>query len=204
MEENKGKIVGNYKLNEELGQGAYGKVFLCRIREEQSIDPLVRERMRIGRKIACKMISVKRIHSRVRKYLLQEINLMLNLRHENILNCLEVTKSSNNIYLFIELCNGGDLKRLLKAKGGRVDEKLAFTIALQIAKGLKYLNVQEVIHRDLKLDNIMINFPNQKESKRVKQKFLEEFDPSNEDIEVIIGDLGFARSLAAGDLTTSY
>lgn len=160
--------------------------------------------MRKGRRVACKMIKQKKIKEKIKKYLVQEIEIMMKIKHENILRFLEAKKTSNNIYIFVEFCNGGDLRRLLELKEGRLEESLVRKIVKQIAAGLNYLNENNAMHRDLKLDNILINFPNSKSGKVVSDEYIEKFDHEKEEIEVIIGDLGFAKSMANTDMTMSY
>jgi len=150
------------------------------------------------------MIKQKNIKKKIKKYLIQEIEIMMSIKHPNILRFLEAKKTKNNIYIFIEFCNGGDLRRFLDLKGGKLDEKIVSTIIKQIADGLNHLNDNDAMHRDLKLDNILLNFPNYKGTGTVPDSYIENFDTENDEIEVIIGDLGFARSIGAQDMAASY
>ncbi len=169
------------------------------------IEPESRARMRPGRRVACKMIKQKKIKEKIKKYLVQEIEIMMSITHKNILRFLEAKKTKNNIYIFVEFCNGGDLRRLLELMGGKLPEGFVKRIVKQIALGLDHLNERGAMHRDLKLDNILINFPEFEEGKVVPDEFIEEFDYETQEIEVIIGDLGFAKSLKDNnDLATSY
>ena len=83
-------------------------------------------------------------------------------------------------------------------------EKAVRPIIAQIAEGLNHLNEHNAMHRDLKLDNILLNFPGYKGTGVAPDSFVEEFDIETDELEVIIGDLGFARNLGAKDLATSY
>lgn len=198
------KTVDNFYLTKVIGGGAYGTVYLCKIKNEDKIEPDTRSRMRPGKRVACKMIKQKNIKAKIKKYLIQEIEIMMSIKHDNILRFLEAKKTANNIYIFFEFCNGGDLRRFLEAKGGKLDEKVTKVIISQIAKGLNHLNENKAMHRDLKLDNILLNFPSYEENGSVPESYLRDFDPDKEEIEVIIGDLGFARSLGSSTLAESY
>ena len=90
---------------------------------------------------------------------------METLNSKFLLRFIEGKQTENSLYLFVEYCNGGDLRRLVDLKGGRLDEDYAKIILMQIAKGLKYLNKKSIIHRDLKLENIFIHFPDKEKSK---------------------------------------
>ena len=60
-----------------------------------------------------------------------------------------------NYYLLMDLCEGGDLYSYIK-EHGKLDESEIFHLSYQLAMGLKYLHDQNVIHRDLKLGNILL------------------------------------------------
>jgi len=198
------KTVENFFLTKIIGGGAYGTVFLCKIKSESQIEPGTRERMRPDRRVACKMLNQKNIKDKIKKYLIQEIEIMMSIRHDNILRFLEAKKTKRNIYIFFEFCNGGDLRRFLEARGGKLDEKVTKVIVKQLAEGLNHLNENKAMHRDLKLDNILLHFPDYKESGSVSDEYLKNFDPNEQTMEVIIGDLGFARSVDTGSMAQSY
>jgi serine/threonine protein kinase len=63
------------------------------------------------------------------------------------------------LYLVQEYANGGSLQSLLD-KEKRFPEKVAKKLLKQIILGFKHLYEHQVIHRDLKLDNLLIHFPN--------------------------------------------
>ena len=71
-----------------------------------------------------------------------------------------ITKFDDKFYIAMEFCNGGDLLNYLVAKGGYLKEEEARFVLRQILSGTRALNEQQKIHRDLKLENIMIHFPN--------------------------------------------
>ena len=117
--------------------------------------------MRVGRRIACKRICLKKINkdSKIWKQMIRELDIMCQVLHPNIMRFIDVQKTPNNLYLFIEFCNGGDLERFYNANYKQLDEKLTKVIIKQIIKGLHNCNKLGFIHRDLKLPNIMCNFP---------------------------------------------
>ncbi len=80
-----------------------------------------------------------------------EIEIMRNLDHPNILRMLDVIETVSKrgdkiLYIILELCGGGDLKQLVQ--GGKLKEKYAILYFKQIAEGLHYLRNRKIIHRD--------------------------------------------------------
>ncbi|CAI2387319.1 unnamed protein product [Moneuplotes crassus] len=200
------KTVDNFYLAKEIGSGQYGTVYLCEICKEENIKSDTLKRIRKGRRITCKMIKHKamRMGTRLKKYLIQEIKIMMNTNHPNIIRFLEAKETKNNTYIFMEFCNGRDLSTLLELKGGKLGENLVRKIIKQVASGLQYLNGKGIMHRDLKLDNILVHFPEYGGKGSVSDAYIKEFDHEKEDIEIVIGDLGFAKSVQGDELSTSY
>lgn len=64
-------------------------------------------------------------------------------------------KTDNNIYLILEYCEGGDLQRFIKARG-RLTESVAQAFMAHLAAGLKFLWERNLIHRDLKPQNLLL------------------------------------------------
>ena len=52
----------------------------------------------------------------------REVNIMKQLKNENIVKLLDISQTDNNLYLFLEYCNGGNLEEYLKKNGGMLSE----------------------------------------------------------------------------------
>jgi len=110
--------------------------------------------------VAIKKISQKSLSSEyLVTSLLNEINIHDKVRHPNIVGLKEVIRSINNIYLVLEYCNEGTLRDYLKKKG-KVNEKEAKQILVQIIQGMDVLLQNNIIHRDIKPENILCNNDN--------------------------------------------
>lgn len=116
-------------------------------------------------KVAVKVMQITKKKSR--KVLLNEIEIMKELHHDNILNFIDVIDEEKNdsgdssnenpkIYIVLEYCGGGDLKHYL-GSNRRLKEKYAKYYFKQIAKGLRYLHSNSIVHRDLKPQNILLS-----------------------------------------------
>ena len=90
--------------------------------------------------------------------LTNEIVIMSDIRSPYVVALLNATKTSKNFYLAMELCNGGDLENFVKQRGGYLKEQEARLILRQIVQGIAAIKSKDVMHRDLKLPNIMMQF----------------------------------------------
>jgi serine/threonine-protein kinase ULK2 len=88
--------------------------------------------------------------------LVQEISIMRDYLHPNIVQLFEHFSSSRYIYLVLELCPGGDLSKFIK-KFHRIDEIVAQGFLRQLSEGLHFLQEKSVIHRDLKPANVLLS-----------------------------------------------
>ncbi len=112
---------------------------------------------------------------KIKKRIQNEIEIHSTLSHENIVSLYGHFEDLDNYYLLMELCEGGELYSSVKEKGkysyivgsssqhlyNRLNEDEVRNYGLQFAKGLKYLHDNRVMHRDLKLSNLLLTEQNQ-------------------------------------------
>ena len=143
-------INGTIKIEEELGRGSFATVYKATI--VGKYPPLD-----IGDVVAVKSISTNKFSSEEeRKKLENEISVMQTLQHENIVKLYGVQRTKKSYYLIMEYCESGDLHDFLRKFPQGIDQTLIYSFALQIGKGLEYLQSKEIVHRDLKPHNIML------------------------------------------------
>lgn len=86
--------------------------------------------------------------------IINEIEIMKILNHENCLKLFEVYETDNSLYLVMEYMQGSPLSNYLK-KQGKLHENEALKLLKQILMGIEHMNLHKVMHRDLKPDNII-------------------------------------------------
>ncbi len=110
-------------------------------------------------------IKIYNVGTDIRKYafkLESALQKMTNLNHQNLIKmipCSNITDSINEnleVTLIYEFCNGSSVKVLLE-KYGEFDEKLIKKYTKEILEGIKYLHSQDIVHRNLKSSNILVD-----------------------------------------------
>ena len=136
-----------YKYGRLIGQGAFGKVNL-------GLHILT------GRFVAIKSFNKNKLkNERARNKIYHEINLMRNLKHSSVVQLLDTFETEKYILLIMENIAGGDLLSFVK-KRTKLNEKMSKFIFKQILQALKYIHSKHIVHRDIKLDNVLIDLNN--------------------------------------------
>ncbi len=147
--------VDNLILEKLLGKGSFGEVHLTRITGDSKL-------------YATKVYDRERIeNTEAFKYLTNEINIMHNLNHPNIVKFIQVKKTKKHYYIVMEYCNGGELEKALEKYqlkyGKPFSEEIVQHLMRQIISAFKYMHANQIMHRDIKLENILVNFESEKD-----------------------------------------
>ena len=138
--------VGDYVVTEtSLGKGNFAEVFLGH--EYGNSD----------NKFAVKVIPKKNFDVKNKKLLLRETELLEGLKHENIISLITVNETANNIYLIIDYCSNGKIFDYIKAKKLEKTPELILNFTRELFSGFRYLYNNNIIHRDIKPDNLLID-----------------------------------------------
>jgi len=149
------------------------------------ISGIVREVTHIvtGIKYAVKVLDMGLINTMEGlRQLRDEIRIMCQLDHPNIVRIEEVYESANEIYIVQELCTGGDLfDRLEDQPDYHYTEAQCARLVKQMLSALRYLHSKGIIHRDLKLENFL-------------------FSSAKPDSELKMIDFGLSKHFEVGEL----
>lgn len=130
-------------LGDEIGKGAYGRVY-------KGLD------LENGDFVAIKQVSLENIAQEDLNIIMQEIDLLKNLNHKNIVKYLGSLKTKSHLHIILEYVENGSLANIIKPnKFGPFPESLVAVYIAQVLEGLVYLHEQGVIHRDIKGANIL-------------------------------------------------
>jgi serine/threonine-protein kinase ULK/ATG1 len=148
--------------------------------------------------MACKIIKKASLNPRLQQNLKNEISILSRIQHKNVIQLYDIQKTTNNFYLFMQYCNGGDLEHLREIRGRFSEQEARFFLS-QIIKGFQAIHQMNVVHRDLKLANILINFHEvDMDQVLAGGEQLRSFKKQVSLIgkcDVVIADLGFAKQL---------
>ncbi|MDP6957188.1 MAG: serine/threonine-protein kinase, partial [Planctomycetota bacterium] len=135
--------IPGYEILEVVGRGANGVVYRAR---QVSMD----------RMVAIKVLAKKQGTDKgfVERFI-REAQVVAKLNHENIILGIDVGESQGLHYFVMEFVDGQPVSSILK-KEGRLDEKRTIQIAIPILKALAHAREHELVHRDVKPENIMI------------------------------------------------
>jgi serine/threonine protein kinase len=131
-----------YEIGKVLGHGASGKVY-------QVTHKVT------GQVFACKVVK-KNSSMNDAQSMSTEIEIMKRIRHRNIVSMYELYETPKCLWIILELVDGGDLHHYL-AQTVHYNEVMASKQFKQILMGCHYLHSLGVVHRDLKLDNILLH-----------------------------------------------
>jgi serine/threonine protein kinase len=146
-------IVDDLVLIKSIGKGNYGEVYLT----QKKGRPEYYATKKMERSVCEKPENLKRLQ--------YEINILKVLNHPNIVKFYGLKKTTNHWYLLTEYCNGGsllgNLQKYMTNYRRPFPEEVVQYLMKQIVSALNYLHFNKIIHRDLKLDNILVTFKNE-------------------------------------------
>lgn len=87
----------------------------------------------------------------------REVTILRGLKHPNIVKLLDMVETDRYIGIVLECASGGELFQYIADQGKGLDEYLARRMFAQLVSGVGYLHKNGIIHRDLKLENLLLD-----------------------------------------------
>ncbi|KAF2480694.1 kinase-like domain-containing protein [Neohortaea acidophila] len=158
------EIIGDFQRGKEIGKGSFATVYLARHRKRKSYA-------------AVKVVSQGRLSDKLKLNLEGEIQILRDLHHPHIVALFACQETPRHFYLIMEYCQLSDLSQFLKKREslatlpetadifrrypnpthGGFNEVLSRHFMKQIASALDYLRSQDLLHRDIKPQNLLLN-----------------------------------------------
>ncbi|CAJ0939090.1 unnamed protein product, partial [Mesorhabditis belari] len=160
--------VGKYKLLKTIGKGNFAKVKLAK-------------HVPTGLEVAIKIIDKTALNPSSLQKLFREVKIMKQLDHPNIVKLFQVIETETTLYLVMEYASGGEVFDYLVAHG-RMKEKEARAKFRQIVSAVQYLHSKNIIHRDLKAENLLLDA----------------------DMNIKIADFGFSNQFSVGNKLDTF
>ena len=133
-----------YHILETVGSGSFGTVI-------HAIENAT------NRECAIKIINKNnQKYSSIQK-MKQEIQILKQLKHKNIVEFFGYSETTNKLYIIMEFIKYGTLKSWLSNHKENINEEEASTIITQLLNAVHYLHSHEIVHRDIKPENIMLS-----------------------------------------------
>ena len=139
------KQVGDYSLGIELGSGAFGKVVLGK-------------HILTNELVAIKILDKTILSHTPDDYqsVKQEISILKSVKHKHIVQLYDVLQTSRHIFIIMEYCEGKDLLDYILTKS-KLSEEESLKYFQQLINALFYLHSQNIAHRDIKIDNMLLD-----------------------------------------------
>ena len=176
-------ILDDFSLDKCLGKGAFGEVFLT------------------TKKGTNKLFATKKIernsveNDEMVQYFINEVQILKELDHPNIAKFVDIKKTKNHYYIIIEYCNGRELYKTLekymeKNNNKPFTQEIVQHLMRQIISAFQYIHRKNIIHRDIKLENILLNYESEQDKNNMNLM----------KAQVKIIDFGFAAKMDANGL----
>ncbi|KAE9597249.1 putative protein kinase CAMK-CDPK family [Lupinus albus] len=135
------------EIGEEVGRGHFGYTCSARFKKGELK----------GQKVAVKVIPKAKMTTAIAiEDVRREVKILRALNgHNNLVQFYDAFEDQDNVYIVMELCEGGELLDMILSRGGKYTEDDAKAVMVQILNVVAFCHLQGVVHRDLKPENFL-------------------------------------------------
>ncbi|KAL1824326.1 hypothetical protein DCAR_0312386 [Daucus carota subsp. sativus] len=140
-------FASKYEVGEEVGRGHFG--YTCKAKFKKGDSK--------GKDVAVKVIPKAKMTTAIAiEDVRREVKILRALTgHSNLVQFYDAYEDHENVYVVMELCEGGELLDKILARGGKYTEDDAKAVMIQILNVVAFCHLQGVVHRDLKPENFL-------------------------------------------------
>ncbi|KAJ8748564.1 hypothetical protein K2173_003465 [Erythroxylum novogranatense] len=168
-----------YELGKEVGRGHFGHTCSAKVKKGEFKD----------QQVAVKIISKAKMTTAIAiEDVRREVKILRALSgHKHLVKYYDACEDANNVYIVMELCEGGELLDRILARGGRYTEEDAKAIVVQILSVVSFCHLQGVVHRDLKPENFLFSSGSEDADMKLIDFGLSDFVRPDERLNDIVG-----------------
>ncbi|KZV50880.1 CDPK-related kinase 3-like [Dorcoceras hygrometricum] len=168
-----------FELGKEVGRGHFGHT-CCAIARKGELKDIP---------LAVKVISKAKMTTAISiEDVRREVKILKALSgHKHLVRFYDACEDANNVYIIMELCEGGELLDRILSKGGRYSEEEAKLIVVQILSIVSFCHLQGVVHRDLKPENFLFTSRSEDADMKLIDFGLSDFIRPDERLNDIVG-----------------
>ncbi|PIQ23614.1 hypothetical protein COW36_14210 [bacterium (Candidatus Blackallbacteria) CG17_big_fil_post_rev_8_21_14_2_50_48_46] len=148
MVSNSRRISNHYLIQEKIGKGGMGDVYLA-------LDE------RLDRQVAIKQLKIESESSEAREQSIQRFKLeakaIAKLNHPNIVSLYDIATEQNQFYMIMEYVKGSNLQEILLNQAQKLPINLVLQISIQLCEALRRAHENGIVHRDIKPANILVS-----------------------------------------------
>jgi serine/threonine protein kinase len=172
-------FTAKYELGHEVGRGHFGHTCYAKVRRGDQK----------GQPVAVKIISKAKMTTAIAiEDVRREVKILKALTgHHNLVRFYDSCEDNLNVYIVMELCEGGELLDRILSRGGRYTEEDAKIVVQQILSIVSFCHLQGVVHRDLKPENFLFTTKDEHAQLKAIDFGLSDFIKPDERLNDIVG-----------------
>ncbi|EXC17375.1 CDPK-related protein kinase [Morus notabilis] len=173
------EFTSRLEVGDEVGRGHFGYTCSARFKKGD----------RKGQHVAVKVIPKSKMTTAIAiEDVRREVKILRALTgHSNLVQFYEAFEDSDNVYIVMELCEGGELLDRILSRGGKYTEDDAKAVMAQILKVVAFCHLQGVVHRDLKPENFLYTTKDENSMLKAIDFGLSDFVKPDEKLNDIVG-----------------
>ncbi|XP_062176880.1 CDPK-related protein kinase-like isoform X1 [Alnus glutinosa] len=173
------EFTSRLEVGEEVGRGHFGYTCSARFKKGELK----------GHQVAVKVIPKAKMTSAIAiEDVRREVKILRALTgHDNLVQFYDVFEDQDNVYIVMELCEGGELLDRILSRGGKYSEDEAKAVMVQILNVVAFCHLQGVVHRDLKPENFLYTSKDENSKLKAIDFGLSDFVKPDERLNDIVG-----------------